>query len=436
MTEKVFRPKRNKNGEPHVSRLYRGRYRLHPKDKLYDVALHTTDKQIAEQRLHRIVIEAQRENEGLIAPKHQREAAQRNLTYHVEDFIADRRSVRRDEKYVRELRRKLLRMVKECSWQLVRQVTPESFCAWRAKQKLSPKTLNEYLIAISGLMNWLEARVGPNPLRFIHKVETNGEPTRPRRAIAVGQLRRLISVSGERAIVYMVAVCTGIRRGELEKLEWSDVLLDSMQPCIAVRSSIAKNKKHAMQPLPLYVAEEMRKIRPSDVSPNTLVFPAGVPAMSMYRKDLAAAGIAYRDAQGRYADFHALRKTFGTLLTLSSRSERTVMELMRHSDMKLTAKVYTDATMLPVSETVAMLPNLRGENADSQIDSQKIVSKGPSGSVHVPLETAGPILLTAGDETFSPSESASVRESPESADGARCRVRTCDFLRVKQALYH
>jgi len=22
------------------------------------------------------------------------------------------------------------------------------------------------------------------------------------------------------------------------------------------------------------------------------------------------------------------------------------------------------------------------------------------------------------------------------ADGARCRVRTCDFLRVKQALYH
>ena len=48
----------------------------------------------------------------------------------------------------------------------------------------------------------------------------------------------------------------------------------------------------------------------------------------------------------------------------------------------------------------------------------------------------GLVLLAVGDQSFSPSESASVGESPEVADGARCRVRTCDFLRVKQALYH
>src|SRR5439155_3066532 len=143
MIEKVFRPRRIKNGKLHVGRLYRGRYRLQPKDKLHDVPLHTSDKQVAEQRLRRIVIEAQRESEGLIAPKQQRDAAQRSLAAHVEEYIADRRSVGRDEKYVRELRRKLERLIDECSWRFVRQVTAESFCAWRAKQNKSAKTLNE-----------------------------------------------------------------------------------------------------------------------------------------------------------------------------------------------------------------------------------------------------------------------------------------------------
>ncbi len=46
------------------------------------------------------------------------------------------------------------------------------------------------------------------------------------------------------------------------------------------------------------------------------------PRMHVYRADLAAAGIHYQDPQGRVADFHALRTTFGTLLTLASRSQR------------------------------------------------------------------------------------------------------------------
>jgi integrase len=436
MIKEVYRPSRWKNGKRIVGRLYRGKYRFDPREQIKYVARHTDDKQVAEQRLTKIVREEQHEREGLIAPKHQREAAQRPLAEHVEEFIADRRAVKCNEKYVRELERKLLRLIDECSWKFVRHVTAESFCEWRGKQKKSAKTLNEYLNAGRSLMKWLERRVGPNPLRFVQKVQTAGEPKRRRRAVTAEQLRRLVAVSGERAIVYLVAVCTGIRRGELDELEWRDVFLEESQPFIAIRSSIGKNKKHVMQPLPRYVADELRKIRPSNVSPNALVFRGGIPSMRVYRRDLAAAGIDYEDAEGRYADFHALRHTFGTLATLASRTERTVMELMRHSDMKLTAKVYTDANMLPVSETVAMLPNLINDTGDSQIDSQKLVSEGPSVSATVPLKTAAPILLTAGNETFSPSKSASVQKSPELADGARCRVRTCDFLRVKQALYH
>src|SRR6266496_1385312 len=44
------------------------------------------------------------------------------------------------------------------------------------------------------------------------------------------------------------------------------------------------------------------------------------------------------------------------------------------------------------------------------------------------------ILLTAGNETFSPLKSASVKKSPELAERAQCRVRTCD-LSPRRPLY-
>ncbi len=79
--------------------------------------------------------------------------------------------------------------------------------------------------------------------------------------------------------------------------------------------------------------------------------------MNRFRADLEAARIPYLNDRGEYADFHSLRKTCGTMLTLAGVSPRTVMELMRYSDMKLTAKTYTDAGMLPVCETVDLLPD-------------------------------------------------------------------------------
>jgi hypothetical protein len=137
MIEKAYRPSRMKNGQRVVGRLYRGKFRLDPRDKIKYVALHTTDRQVAEHRLRKMVLDEQRERAGLIAPKRQREAAQRSLTAHLEDYIADLRAVGRDEKYVRELGKKLLRMIEECSWRTFGNITEESFCAWRSREKKS-----------------------------------------------------------------------------------------------------------------------------------------------------------------------------------------------------------------------------------------------------------------------------------------------------------
>ena len=75
--------------------------------------------------------------------------------------------------------------------------------------------------------------------------------------------------------------------------------------------------------------------------------------METYRRDLAKAGIPYLDEQGRRVDFHSLRLTFGTNLVLSGAHPRVVQELMRHSDIRLTMKLYTDVSKLPMREAVA-----------------------------------------------------------------------------------
>ena len=78
----------------------------------------------------------------------------------------------------------------------------------------------------------------------------------------------------------------------------------------------------------------------------------------MLKKNLAAAGIAYKDLLGRQADFHGLRHTFGTNLSLAGVQPRVAMELMRHPDLRLTMKIYTDASMLPTADGIDRLPSL------------------------------------------------------------------------------
>ena len=75
------------------------------------------------------------------------------------------------------------------------------------------------------------------------------------------------------------------------------------------------------------------------------------------RGDLNACGIAACDDLGRIVDFRALRHTFGSMLARAGIPPRVTMELMRHSDMRLTQNTYTDATLLPLFNEVEKLPS-------------------------------------------------------------------------------
>ena len=185
--------------------------------------------------------------------------------------------------------------------------------------------------------------------------------------------------------VYVTALETGLRRGELEKLEWRDMQLDGPNPFLNVRRSTTKNHKVAPTAIDAELAAEPRSIRPENVDPRRRVFAELLPEMQTFRQDLKAAGIEAVDAAGRRVDFHALRMLFQMFLTLNGTAPRVAMELMRHSDIKLTMKTYTDAGLLPTAAAIQSLPSLlNGANANTPADTPKYTpldtpALGPEG---------------------------------------------------------
>jgi integrase len=424
----VFRPKRTKNGHAEIARLYRGRYRLEGDTKITDVPLHTTDKRVAQQKLEGIVRQKQLEGVGLLPPEAQRIAQQMSLLDHLKDYLADLAAMGRDPEYIYIVDKQIRKLLQECRWTTVSSVTSDSFLRWRSRQRgKAPKTLNDYLASLSGLLRWMERneRLEKNPLRLVQKVQTNGRQVRHRRAFTHEEMQRLLAIAGTRKVVYLAAVYTGLRRGELSKLLKTDLHLDASQPFMNVRASTTKNHKQATIAVHPDLLPELRDLLAKLPARESCVFADLLPTMDTFRADLKAAGIEFVDAQGRRADFHALRHTLATNLMLAGTSPRIAMEIMRHSDIKLTTKTYTDAGLLPVADNVINLPSFKKSSApDSQIDSQRLFRASTDLSGQVTNSTQGRYLELPSIEGDSHENSGLVTTCPENEESCRARTRT------------
>ena len=117
MISYVYKPKRVRNGKVRVGKNYRGRYQLDDeRGKPHDVPLRTRDRQVAEQRLHEIVRDLQREAMGIIPPKPLREAAGTPVLSHLADFVAHKKDKGRDGMYLYILERRLTKLFTGAGW--------------------------------------------------------------------------------------------------------------------------------------------------------------------------------------------------------------------------------------------------------------------------------------------------------------------------------
>ena len=97
---------------------------------------------------------------------------------------------------------------------------------------------------------------------------------------------------------------------------------------------------------------------PFGLPPDTPVFTVPAGLIRILNRDLKFAGIPKVDERGRTVDVHALRTTFGTLLSKGGVAPRTAQAAMRHSTIDLTMNVYTDPKLLDVAGAVESLPAL------------------------------------------------------------------------------
>ena len=374
MTKFVYKPKRYRNGRQVVGRLYWGRYRLFGDAKPTDVPLKTADKRVAEKRLDEIVRQEERERAGLAIPRGLATAARVKLQVHLDDFISDLKARGRDPEYYERIRQRCRRLIKDCGWAYVKDVQADSFVSWRRMQQKAPRTLNHYRDAARVFLAWMVAhgRLSEDPLAHVGSVETRGRETVVRRALTDDEARELVASSGRRGVVYLVALQTGLRRGELMELRWGDVHLDAEPAYLCVRAGTTKNHKAAVVPLVDEVADTLRELKREPGRAKRPVFWRMMPNGQTVKQDLEAAGIEQIDGDGRRVDFHALRHTFVTNISRTGVSSRIRMEAARHSDQRLTDHIYTDASRLPTADAFQKLPRL------AQREASHIASHGAS----------------------------------------------------------
>lgn len=182
-----------------------------------------------------------------------------------------------------------------------------------------------------------------------------------RRAMTVEEIHKLLEVAPpHRRLVYLVALASGLRAGELQALRVAD--LDAERGGLKLHSEWTKNRKSGLQPLPMAVVVMLArssKDKPAD-APLLQINALHGHAARDFHKDREKADIAYK-VLGQKVDFHALRVAYTTFVIESGADIKTAQTLARHSTPDLTLNVYARARsekLVEVAEAVgkAILP--------------------------------------------------------------------------------
>ena len=223
----------------------------------------------------------------------------------------------------------------------------------------------------------------------------------------------------ERALIFKTLVLTGLRKGELAAVTVGHFEHNGPMPVIVMNSDQTKNRQRAEIPLRADLADDLRKWLAtlqserqgaSDVSGERIALtfqrdagdalPLDTPLFTVPKglvrildRDLIAAGIPKRDERGRTIDVHALRHSFGTLLSKGGVAPRTAQAAMRHSTIDLTMNVYTDPKLLDVQGALDALPSLPLHDAPR---SQREIAKA-TGTDGKPSNLVAPLVAPATD---------------------------------------
>jgi integrase len=285
---------------------------------------------------------------------------------------------------------------------------------WVKKSGRAPNTVRNIVQGLRGFLvdvrgkGWVRLRENLLLDPFIRKMVAGAEPLAGRNTIIhlrKEQARQLllcasVDIPALRRIRTLLAVATGCRAAELAALRWEDVDLEAPVPTVRVFQQFKghnrvrqpqfkepKKKSHRILPLHPTAAMALRWWKETGWATHVGRAPAppdavlanfrGEHSMSKwcdtFREDLETAGIPTVFDGKHPLTFHALRRTFMSLLegegvsrdligALAGHAGKTVSD--RHYIAKNVERFYEVVKHLPLPEKLPWLPSDLGEEVD------------------------------------------------------------------------
>lgn len=232
------------------------------------------------------------------------------------------------------------------------------------REKVSPATVNRELACLKHLFSmaikW--GKVGTNPVK---QVKLFREEKKPPRVLSEEDTQALIeAANGHLKPILVVAVNTGMRRGEILNLKWENVDLANR----AITVEKAKNWKFRQIPMNDTVFEAVKGLPKN----GDYVFPGrdGKPFGSIktaFKAAIKRAGIVP-------CRFYDLRHTFASRLVMAGVDLVTVKELLGHSQIA-TTMIYSHPTPQHKKRAVRVLD---GHYMDTKgVEGLKLVTISP-----------------------------------------------------------
>ena len=421
MGRRLFRKKR----DGIEAGLWLMRYRDHS-GRIVERSTGCRDRRNAEAKLRETEAREEKISCGIISPA---EATAQDwqgvpLAEHLTGYLRYLESAKGcTANHVKERRRCLSRVFRECRWTRLQDLSRPGFEQWLRKLTdagKSARTRNVYRSSIVAFSTWLvrEMRAMSNPFTGVHVANEKADKRHVRRAFTEEELVRLIDAARrrplddrmarnrgaghahitertrekaerlghERALTYKTLFLTGLRVGELRRVRIADVVLDDQNPHIELRAADEKSRRGATLPLRADLAQEIgaylteglnsaQRAAQEDGRPipvrldmRARLFPSIPDKMTrILDKDLQFAGIAKQDDRGRVLDVHSLRVSLATHLNRGGVAVRTAQAAMRHTTAQLTMGIYTDPQLLDVGAALDTLPGLPLSGEDEAV---------------------------------------------------------------------
>lgn len=204
------------------------------------------------------------------------------------------------------------------------EITPQDIEGYKARRimEVKPASVNRELASLKHCYN-IAIDWGLTEQNPVKKVKLFKEPPGRIRYLSNEEMVRLLDNCYEHLKpIVIIALNTGLRKGEILNLKWCDVDLKNRH--ITVQQS--KNNEKRMVPMNKIVYQALREIDKT----NDYLF-----AIADCKKSFAT---ALKKSQIEDFRFHDLRHTFASYLAMSGCNLKTIQELMGHKDIKMTMR--------------------------------------------------------------------------------------------------